>query len=351
MTAPANNHNAIDLPSFATGWVNLADPRLGASAVQASDEFFAPKDGMLAVAPAIFIPDKYTPQGKWMDGWETRRRRNAGHDFCVVRLGLPGLIKGFDIDTSHYTGNYPQAASIDCCHSGLEVPAADTQWTEVLPVVSLKGNSHHFLPIAEATAAGATRSWTHVRLNIFPDGGVARLRVYGQVACDWTTRTGSEPYDLIAVQNGGRALACNDAHFGQPGNLLRPGRGINMGDGWETRRRREPGSDWTIIALGHPGTIQRIEIDTAHFKGNYPDRCSVQGALATAIPESALIAQSLFWPVLLPEQAMSADAIHEFTKELCSIGTISHVRLNMIPDGGVSRLRLWGSPKRENSPS
>ena len=331
-----------DIPAFANDWVNLADPRLGARATLASDEFFAPKEGLLGLAPAVFIPEKYGPQGKWMDGWETRRRRDAGHDWCIVRLGLPGVIHGFDIDTSHFTGNYPQAASMECCHSSEDVPGVGTAWTEVLPTMPLKGNTHHYV----AVPAAGGGPWTHVRLHIYPDGGVARLRVYGQVACDWTMRAATELYDLAAVQNGGRAIACNDAHFGRPANMLGPGSGVNMGDGWETRRRREPGNDWAIIELGHPGVIQRIEIDTAHFKGNFPDSCSVQAAFAGSVPGSALVAQSMFWPVLLPEQKMSADCVHEFAKELRDLGPVSHIRLNTIPDGGVSRIRLWGYPRR-----
>jgi allantoicase len=329
------------IPSFVTDWVNLADPRLGARAISASDEFFAPKEGLLGVAPAVFVPDKYGPVGKWMDGWETRRRRDAGHDWCVVRLGLPGVIKGFDIDTSHFTGNYPQAASIECCHAAEDDPGPATQWTTLVAAMALKGNSHHYVPHSDI---GAGRIWTHVRLNIFPDGGVARLRVYGQVACDWSARSTNELYDLAAVQNGGRAIACNDAHFGRPNNMLGPGRGVNMGDGWETRRRREPGHDWAIIKLGHSGKIAKIVVDTAHFKGNYPDRCSVQAALAAGVSGGALIAQSMFWPALLSEQKLSADAIHEFT-QLNDLGAVSHIRLNIIPDGGVSRIRVLGYPQ------
>ena len=331
------------VPSFASEWIDLAQPRLGARALSASDEFFAPKEGLLGAAPAVFIPEKYGPVGKWMDGWETRRRRGPGHDWCIVRLGLPGVIKGLDLDTSHFTGNYPQAASVEACSmegDPGEGSAQETEWSELIPAMPLKGNTHHYLPVSDE------RVWTHLRLNIYPDGGVARLRVYGQVACDWSKLTAREPCDLAAVQNGGRPMACNDAHFGKPANLLSPGRGVNMGDGWETRRRREPGNDWAVIALGHPGSIERIEVDTAHFMGNYPDRCSIQAARVGALPQTALVAQSMFWPVLLPEQKLSADAIHTFASQIAALGPVSHVRFNIIPDGGVSRLRLWGRPER-----
>jgi allantoicase len=253
----------------------------------------------------------------------------------VIRLGLPGAIRGFDIDTSHFTGNYPPAASIEACLVEGE-PGKDTEWVELLAPARLAGNSHHYLAIQDA------RVWSHLRLHIYPDGGIARLRVYGEVARDWSVRGGDQLYDLAAIENGARPLAWNDAHFGHPLNLLAPGRGENMGDGWETRRRREPGSDWTIIALGHAGVIRRIEVDTAHFKGNYPDRCSLQATNAKDVPDEALVTQSMFWPELLPGQPLRMDSMHTFEKQIADLGAISHVRFNIFPDGGVSRLRLWG---------
>ncbi len=320
--------------SFADKYVNLADARLGARVVSVTDDFFAPGDRMLSPGPAQFIPGKYDDHGKWMDGWETRRRRGPGFDHCIVRLGLPGLIEAVDIDTSHFTGNYPPAASIDACACEAD-PAADTQWTSLVPPTALEGNSHRLVDIrSEAT-------WTHVRLNIFPDGGVARLRVFGRVMPDWSRIDGSSPIDLVSVENGGRAVACNDRHYGSPMNLIRPGRGVDMGDGWETRRRREPGNDWAILALGHPGTISEALVDTAHFKGNYPDRCSIQAALVEHGTDESLVSQSMFWPVLLPERKLGMDAEHRFA-DLESLGPVSHVRLNIIPDGGVSRVRLYG---------
>jgi allantoicase len=322
---------------FAVRWVNLADPRLGAEAIYATDEFFAPKERLLNPAPAAFIPGKYDDHGKWMDGWESRRKRVEGHDFCIVRLGRPGLIKGVDIDTSHFTGNYPPAASLDACRIEGE-PNGRTAWTEILPSMRLAGNSHNFADI------DSDQAWSHVRLNIYPDGGVARLRVYGQVQREWR-KAGKSLVDLAAAENGGRAIACSDQHYGTPLNLLFPGRGVDMGDGWETRRRREPGNEWALIALGHAGRIQRIEIDTAHFKGNYPDRCSIQAALVTGGTDQSAVTQSMFWRMLLPEQKMQADHQHLYEREIADLGAISHVRLNSIPDGGISRLRLFGRPE------
>lgn len=320
---------------FAERWVNLAQPRLGAQVIFATDEFFADKSRLIHPEPAVFIHGKYDDNGKWMDGWETRRWRATGHNHCIVKLGRPGLIKGVDIDTSHFTGNFPAAASIDACHSETD-PDNPTQWTEIVPALSLKGNTHHFVAVADE------RIWTHLKLHIYPDGGVARLRVYGVVQVDWEKRDRQALYDLIALDNGGRAIACNDKHFGMPENLLAPGRALNMGDGWETRRRREPGNDWTIIALGHAGVAKRVEVDTLHFKGNYPESCSIQAAAVHGGTEQALPPQSMFWETLLPNQRLQMNHLHVFEQEVLDIGAITHIRFNIFPDGGVSRLRLFG---------
>lgn len=324
-------------PPFASNLVNLLDPRLGAKAIQASDEFFAPKERMLDPAPAVFIPGKYDDNGKWMDGWESRRKRVEGHDWCICKLGLPGIIDGFDIDTSHFTGNFPPAASIEGCRSE-KAPNDKTDWQRLVAPTSLKGDSHHFV------ATNSDRAWTHVRLNIFPDGGVARLRAFGRVEIDWKKVDAKKPINLAAIENGGRGIACSDQHYGSPMNMLYPGRGVNMGDGWETRRRREPGNDWAIIALGHRGRITKIEVDTAHFKGNFPDRCSIQAGDVGAATDQSLITQSMFWRTLLPEQKLQADKQHMFEKDVQKLGPVTHIRFNSIPDGGVSRLRLWGFP-------
>ncbi len=322
------------LPSF-TRLTNLAQARLGAKALACTDDFFAEMNRMLQNEPAVFIPGKYDDNGKWMDGWESRRKRVAGHDWCVVKLGVAGRIRGVDVDTSHFTGNYPPAASLEACNTS-GTPDASTVWTEVLPAISLKGTSHNYAPV---TADGI---WTHVRLNIFPDGGVARLRVYGEVHKDWAGKDKSAVYDLVALENGGRAVGWNDAHYNMPEQLLLPGRGINMGDGWETRRRREPGNDWCVLALGHAGIVEKIEVDTAFYKGNFPDRCSIQAAHVTGGTDQSILTQSMFWPTLLPEQKLAADKQLYFAKEIEKHGPITHVRFNIIPDGGVSRLRLFG---------
>jgi allantoicase len=334
MAIPTLDPNA---PDFTRRSVNLADPRLGAQALEASDEFFAPKERMLNPEPAVFIPGKYDDHGKWMDGWETRRKRTNGYDWCIVKLARPGILKGLDLDTSHFTGNFPPAASVEAAYAPEGAPGAATEWIEIVPSVALQGNSHHYHAVSEA------RAFTHLRVNLYPDGGLARLRVYGQPQLDWSHTGRDTVIDLAAMENGAYIVAANNQHFGLASNLLMPGRGVNMGDGWETRRRREPGNDWCIVALARPGVIRTIEVDTAHFKGNYPDRCSVQAARVSGGTDDSLVTQSMFWPVLLPEQKLQMDHVHTFGAELASLGALTHVRFNIIPDGGVSRLRLFGT--------
>ena len=328
-----------ELPDWALRSVDLANPRLGARALYASDDFFAEVGRMLNPEPAQFVPGKFDNNGKWMDGWETRRKRTTGHDWCFVKLGVKGRIRGFDVDTSHFVGNYPPAVSIEACVSDsdeVEVLKA-AAWTEVLPATALGPSSHHVLESVSNAA------WTHLRVNIFPDGGIARLRVYGQPVGALEAASVDQLVDLVAMENGGRPVSWNDASFGSSvTSLLLPGRGTSMGDGWETRRRREPGNDWCVLELGAPGTIEKIEVDTAFFKGNFPDRCSLQAAFVTGGTDSSATTQSMFWQTLLPEQKLEMDALHTYTTEIAALGPVTHVRFNIFPDGGVSRLRLWG---------
>jgi allantoicase len=315
-------------------WVRLEQPRLGSSVVYATDEFFAAKERLIEPQEPIFIEGKYDDHGKWMDGWESRRKRTEGYDFCIVRLGIPGVIHGFDIDTSYFTGNYPPSASIDTCTSDATLPDEQAAWQQLLPATDLQGDAHHFI------AVDNDQPCTHLRLNIYPDGGVTRLRVYGEVCPDWGQVDRNEVVDLFAIEHGGRAVLCSDQHYGSKHNLNLAGRGVDMGDGWETARRRTEGNDWVILRLGHAGQIEKVEIDTAHFKGNYPDRAELRAALVT--DERDLESSSAEWPVLLPESKLDMDAQHFFTDALQDIGAVSHVRLNVFPDGGISRVRLYG---------
>ncbi|HEY2124139.1 MAG TPA: allantoicase [Chthoniobacterales bacterium] len=335
----STSDSAISPPA---GLVDLASARVGGVALLANDEFFAEKENLLKPGRGIFIPDKYTDHGKWMDGWETRRRRPPGHDWCVVRLGLRGMIRQVDIDTNHFLGNHPPFASIDAIGTTSDFPteaaAVDgLSWTPVLKQSPLSPGSQNLFAITNGD------TWTHVRLNIFPDGGVARFRVYGIVVPDWTKVKPSELVDLVAVENGGVPLACSDMFFSSMNNLIMPGRAENMGDGWETKRRRGPGHDWIILKLGLPGTIRKVEVDTNHFKGNYPDTCSIEGCAAPDAIIEDLTSTKTSWSEVLPKTKLQADTRHFFERELSSVENCSHIRLNIYPDGGVSRLRVWGT--------
>lgn len=324
------------LPSFARNAINLASPRLGARTVFATDDFFADKSRMLADAAPVFDPDKYDENGKYMDGWESKRRRSGGHDYCIVKLGARGVIRGVDIDTSFFTGNFPPAASIEACVSGTD-PDDNTAWTEILPAVSLGPSAHHY------HAIGSEEAWTHLRLHIYPDGGVARLRVYGEPVPSWEGKDRAALHELSLANNGGRIVAYNNAHYGSVWTLITSGRGINMGDGWETRRRREPGNDWIIVKLGAAGIIEKIEVDTCHYKGNYPDCCSLQAAMVTSVTDQSIVTEAMFWPVLMGEHKLQMDHIHTFAgSAIEKLGPVNHVKFNIFPDGGVSRLRIFG---------
>ena len=325
-----------------TELIDLASERLGGAALAANDEFFAPKENLLKPDKPIFVEGKYTDVGKWMDGWETRRRRTPGFDWCIIRLGLPGILRGVVVDTSHFRGNHPEHCSLDACamegRPDIEkLTGAETPWIEVLSKAALQGDSQNRFAI------DSPQRFTHLRFKIYPDGGVARLRVYGESAPDWALLAHSgNDIDLAAVEHGGLVVACSDMFFGSRHNLIMPGRAASMGDGWETCRRRGPGHDWAVIQLGTRGTIRRVEVDTAHFKGNFPESCSLETCAACGKPTEEAALAALPWAEVLPRTKLQADARHFFEKELKSAGEVTHVRFNIYPDGGVSRLRIFG---------
>ncbi len=289
---------------------------------------------MVDAADPVWIEDKYDDHGKWMDGWESRRKRTSGHDWVIIKLGMRGVIAGVDIDTNHFLGNHPPYASLDAaCVNGTPT---DDDWHEILAKKPLEPGSQNYYEI------DSNEEWTHLRLHIYPDGGVARLKVYGEVKPDWTHVSKEDVVDLLAVENGGRVLSCNDMFFSHKDNLIMPGRGKNMGDGWETKRNRTPNNcDWVILKLGHEGIVNQIEVDTCHFKGNYPDRCSIESIYAPDAKDDML--EQFNWQALLAETKLSADKQHYFKNELLHHNKVTHLRLNIFPDGGISRLRVNGT--------
>ncbi len=325
-----------------TELIDLTSEKLGGTVLYANDDFFAPKENLLKPAAPIFIEGKYTDLGKWMDGWETRRRRSPrldeAFDWCIIRLGLAGVIHGVVVDTAFFRGNFPSHCSIEACaidgQPDIEkLLGAETEWIEILPQLELQGDTQNLFKIT------FDRPVTHLRLKIYPDGGVARLRVYGEVAPDWEAlRRRRSELDLAAAEHGGTVLAASDMFFGHRHNLIMPGRAQDMSDGWETKRRRGVGYDWCIVKLGNAGNIKRVEVDTSHFKGNYPESCSIEASRA----DDDANLESIVWQELLPNTKLQAHTRHIFVDELKDCGSVTHVRLNIYPDGGVSRLRIFG---------
>ena len=325
-----------------TELVDLASERLGGAVLYANDDFFAQKENLLKPSAPVFIEGKYTDKGKWMDGWESRRRRTPGFDWCIIRLGLPGTIHGVIVDTSFFRGNYPEQCSLEACaidgNPDVETLTSESiPWREVLPISDLKGDSRNPFTIQKSDRV------THLRFKIFPDGGVARLRVYGEVIPDWSALARRGEIDLAAVENGARVLHCSDMFFGHLHNLIMPGRALDMSDGWETKRRRGPGYDWAVIKLATSGEIRRVEIDTAHFKGNFPESCSLEACHTVDDVDTLAGISSLPWKELLPRTKLQAHTRHFYEEELKASGSVTHVRFNIYPDGGVSRLRLYGT--------
>ncbi len=319
------------------GLIDLANERLGGAALVTNDEFFAPMENLVRDTDPIWQEGLYTERGKWMDGWESRRRRTPGHDWCILRLGLPGIVHQLVVDTAFFRGNFPEACSVEACAlEGTPTPAALEQapWAPLLDRSLLQGDHRNVFDLQDP------RRVTHLRLNIFPDGGVARLRVYGQVLLEPEILDRGGELDLAALEMGGRALGWSDAFFGAASSMLLPGRGINMGDGWETRRRRGPGHDWAVIELATQATLARAVVDTWHFKGNAPGSCEIEGANLSEpwSPEA-----EIDWRPLLERSALQPHTLHTFALAP-DLDPLTHVRLKIHPDGGVSRLRLFGHP-------
>jgi allantoicase len=304
--------------------IELAAAGVGGRAVACNDEFFAPASNLVADGDPEWREGEYTDRGKWMDGWETRRRREPGHDWAVVALGLPGVIEEVVVDTAHFRGNYPESFSLEGCGVGADERLEEAEWVEVLPTTGLAGDTANRFKVERESRA------THLRLNIFPDGGVARLRVLGRPvpAHDQVCPERGMP-ELAGLAVGGEVVGVSDDFFSHPARILRPGSSVGMFDGWETRRRRGEGNDWAIVRLGLAGTPRAAVVDTTHFKGNAPGWVSIEGGEDANGP----------WKELLARSPVSADSENRFDLEPAECGL---VRLSIYPDGGVSRLRLFG---------
>ena len=315
--------------------INLADPRIGSKVIFKTDDFFAAAHRILNIETPVFKDGLFDKHGKWMDGWETRRRRKKGFDYLIIKLGKPGRIFSVDIDTTHFSGNQPMYASLEACQNNKKLNS-NSKWSKILNYKKLGPNKNHKFSIKNKSI------FTHVKLNIYPDGGVARLRLYGEVETK-NIDYGSKTVNLTSMLNGASIVGCNNEHFGRAENVLSPGKGKNMGDGWETRRSRGKNFDWLIIKMGRTGKINKIEIDTHHFKGNYPDRCSVQGTfIPKKLSNSSIVKKSKKWKTLVNKAKLHPHKKHNFKIKTPKTNKVNYIRINIYPDGGISRIRTFG---------
>jgi allantoicase len=313
---------------------DLASRWLGASVVSASDESFGEKENLLTPTPAAFDPGHYGNRGEIVDGWETRRRREGGHDWAIIRLGAAGIITSVDVDTSFFTGNYPQSVSVEACGcegypSPAELAAPSAGWETIVANAALAGDSHNIFGVTDR------RRFTHVRLSAYPDGGIARLRVHGEIVPD-PRGLDDLTVDLASQEYGGAVVASSDDFYTSASTLNRPDRARTMGEGWETQRRRDAGHDFAVFRLAFAGCLRRVIIDTAHFKYNASAAIALYGCAREVAPEQ----DSPEWLPLLNRARLQPDTRHIY--DLAEANPVTLVRLDAFPDGGLSRVRLIG---------
>ena len=319
---------------FTNGLIDLAQPRLGTKVIYKTDDFFASANRILNPTEPVFKTGVFDKHGKWMDGWESRRKRTEGHDFIIIKLGKPGTIKKIDVDTSHFNGNQPSMVSIEGANSNSN-KLNQLKWQLLLSRKKTRANSHHYFTVNN------NKVFTHIKFNIFPDGGVARLRLYGSITK--SNKLKNKRINLASLLDGSSVIACNNEHFGKAENILAPGKAKNMGDGWETRRRRNKGFDWLILNTLNGKEIKKIEISTHHFRGNFPSYCSLQASyLSNSKNFKQIVKSSTKCKYLLKDAKLSANRVHIFKNNLMKNDKINFIKINIFPDGGISRFRIYG---------
>ena len=318
---------------FTNGLIDLAQPRLGTKVIYKTDDFFASANRIINPENPVFKEGVFDKHGKWMDGWESRRKRTSGHDYIILKLGKPGKISKIDVDTSHFNGNQPAMVSVEGAQS-ISNKINHLKWITLVPKKKVKANSHHFFSVKNK------KIFTYIKFNIFPDGGVARLRLYGSIAK--SKKFKNKKINLASLLDGASIIACNNEHFGRAENILAPGNAKNMGDGWETRRRRDKGHDWLILNSIDGNMIDKIEISTHHFKGNFPSHCSLQAAYLSPKSSKQIVNSSNKWKYLLKNIKLSANKTHTFKNFLIKKEKINYIKINIFPDGGISRFRIFG---------
>lgn len=318
--------------------VDIINEKLGGTVLSMSDEWFAAAENLIKPNKPIRDATKFTHAGAWYDGWETRRHNENEYDWVIIKAGVNGAhIIGAEIDTAFFNGNQAPFISIDALYDEKSdnciVEEDDQRWDEIFPKVGCGPSQNHFFILSNGLTK---KAYNYIKLKMYPDGGIARFRLYGQVVpAKLQKAPQNEVSDLAYVGNGGTVFAVSDEHFGSASNLLLPGRGHDMSDGWETKRSRTPNHvDWAIIQLARESTfIEKIIVDTAHYRGNFPQFITVQGCNKSPTDDTE-------WIDIVGKSKTGPDSIHEYSigKQL----NISYVKLTIIPDGGVKRIRVIG---------
>lgn len=316
-----------------TNLVDLASRRMGSGVIFANDEFFAEKESLIQPHKPNFKTETFGNKGQVYDGWETRRRRDDGNDWAIIRLGIPGLISGVVIDTAFFTGNYPPFASVEACAID-GVPTVDqvqnANWTTILEKSPLEGDTPNLFKVK------SDKWWTHLRLSMYPDGGIARFRAHGVAKPDPRWLAACNTIDLACIDTGADLIDSSDNFYSSARNCLQPGLPLSQGDGWENRRRRDGGNDFFSVKLGLPGTISAIEVDTTHYKGNAPGWIKLSGGVDAA---DVLKGKGID---IVPRTAVEPDTRHRYVVQ--NNQEFSSIRLDVYPDGGLGRLHVWGKP-------
>lgn len=319
-------------------YTDVVGEKIGGSIINFSDEWFAAAENLIKPKPPIRDATRFVYSGAWYDGWETRRHNTDDADWVTIKFGVSSAkIIATEIDTAFFNGNHAPAITVECTHLKEGESLEHATWDLVIDKTECGPSQRHFFKRSSIT----DKPYTHARLKQYPDGGIARFRLYGEVIPNLDAIKANSIIDLASVEFGGVAVKCSDQHFGSADNLLLPGRGHDMSDGWETKRSREPGHvDWVIIKLGAKTKINEIVIDTAHFRGNFPQKISVHG-LST--DELVPLYTDKKWTSIIEPTKTTADKEHYFTELIRNEQAYTHILLTIIPDGGVKRVKVFGS--------
>ncbi|KAF2747039.1 Allantoicase [Sporormia fimetaria CBS 119925] len=328
--------------TFKSKYTDLISAPLGSRVLAFSDEWFAEASNLITPTPPIRKPGYFVHSGAWYDGWETRRHNQEPFDWVIIKLGVAsGKVAGVEIDTAHFNGNHAPEIAVQGTFATSEADEEKIKskdyagWETILDKQECGPNQRQAWMLERITE----KAYTHVRLLMYPDGGIARFRLYGN-AVPVFPQDVSEVFELSATVMGGVATSCSDQHFGTKDNLLLPNRGINMGDGWETKRTRGEHVDWVIVRLGAKGEIDHVVVDTLHFRGNYPQKVQVFAGDFEKEPRH----DESGWVEILEPQKSGPDLEKVYKEELKEVKgrKYGYAKLVIIPDGGVSRFRVFG---------